>query len=114
MPPKELLLRVVVVPTHTKVVPVIDGSAFTVTGAVTAQPAGVVYVTVTTPLPMPDIIPEELPAVAIAGLLLVHTPPVIGLLNVVVLPWHTVVVPFIAAGVVTLTTIEAEHPATDV
>jgi len=41
--------------------------------------------------------PELLPTVAVAVLLLLHTPPVTASLNAVVRPWHTVAVPVIAA-----------------
>jgi hypothetical protein len=51
-----------------------------------------------TPEARPDTIPLRDPIVATARALLLHEPPVVVLLNVVVLPTHTLVVPVIAAG----------------
>ena len=53
---------------------------------------------VTTPSVMPVTVPVEDPIVATAVLLLLHTPPLVALVNVVVKPMHTFVVPPIAAG----------------
>jgi hypothetical protein len=48
---------------------------------------------------MPATIPVEEPMVAIEGVLLVHTPPVVVLVSVVAIPAHAVAVPDIAATV---------------
>ncbi len=53
---------------------------------------------VTTPSVMPVTVPVEDPIVATAVLLLLQTPPLVALVNVVVKPTHTLVVPPIAAG----------------
>lgn len=50
------------------------------------------------PAKMPHTIPDEVPTVAIVGLLMLHEPPVVRSLNVVHIPSHTEVVPVIAAG----------------
>ena len=53
---------------------------------------------VTTPSVMPVTVPAEDPIVATAVLLLLHTPPLVAFVRVVVNPTHTFVVPPIAAG----------------
>jgi hypothetical protein len=53
--------------------------------------------------PVPEI-------VATVGVPLIHTPPVVALASVVVLPVHTVKVPVMGNGLgLTLTVIETEH-----
>ena len=42
--------------------------------------------------------PDVMPAVATAVLLLVHVPPVVASLNVMVCPAHTLVIPVMADG----------------
>jgi hypothetical protein len=62
-------------------------------------------VIVAVPEAMPVTTPVPVPTVAILVLLLVHIPPDIEELKVVVAPSHTVVVPLIAPGVaITVTT----------
>ena len=102
-PPAVASDKVVVLPTHTVVVPVIaatTGSALTVTVAVTAvtQPAPLVtvYEIVEEPADTPVTTPPAL-IVATAPLDELHTPPAVASDKVVVLPAHTVVVPVIAA-----------------
>ena len=98
-PPVDVLLNVVVEPAHTTIVPVMAaGSGCTVSTAVRSQPAVEVYTMVDVPVPKPEAIPEALPIVAMAGLLLDHVPPVVVLVSVVVLPSQTVRAPLIAAG----------------
>ena len=53
---------------------------------------------VTTPSVMPVAVPVEDPIVATALLLLLHTPPLVASVNVVVKPTHTLVVPPMAEG----------------
>ena len=53
---------------------------------------------VTTPEVTPVTIPDVEPMVATPVLLLVHVPPEVASVNVVVKPTHTFVVPPIAAG----------------
>lgn len=50
------------------------------------------------PTLIPETMPVEDPTTAIAVELLLHVPPGVLLLSVVVLPLHTSVVPVIAAG----------------
>ncbi len=47
---------------------------------------------------MPVTVPVEEPIEATPVLLLLHTPPLVALVNVVIKPTHTFVVPPIAAG----------------
>lgn len=58
------------------------------------------------------MIPLLLPAVAMAGLLLVHTPPAPadGSVSVVALPTHKIVVPVIDASAFTVTVVVAVQP----
>jgi len=64
--------------THIAEVPVIeDGSGFTETLYNALQPPGIVYDTITDPEAMPEMVPDAEPAMAIAGLLLAHVPPVV-------------------------------------
>lgn len=59
----------------------------------------------------PVTTPDAEPIVATLVLLLVHRPPIVPLLNVVVDPSHTVVLPEIATGVwFTVILIVAAHP----
>lgn len=50
------------------------------------------------PVPTPVTIPELVPAVACEVLLLLHVPPEVPSLNVIVAPMHTADAPVIAAG----------------
>lgn len=54
---------------------------------------------VAVPAVVPVITPVVLPMVAMAGLLLVHIPPTVALVRVVVCPLHTAPAPVIAPGV---------------
>ena len=58
------------------------------------------------------MIPVLVPATAIAGLLLVHTPPAPadGSVNVVALPTHKIVVPVIGASAFTVTVVVTVQP----
>ena len=47
------------------------------------------------PVVTPVTTPLAVPTVAIAGFADVHTPPLVALLSVVVLPWHTTEAPVI-------------------
>lgn len=53
---------------------------------------------VAVPAAMPEITPDDDPAVAMVVLLLVHDPPAVPSLSVVVCPAHTLVIPVMAAG----------------
>lgn len=62
---------------------------------------------------MPVTTPDEVPMVAMVVILLLHVPPLAASLRVVVLPWHTLVIPVIAGGGgVTVTVPVIEHPVT--
>ena len=50
------------------------------------------------PPDIPAAVPDKAPIVAMEALPLVHVPPVVASLSVVVLPWQTVFVPVIAGG----------------
>ena len=96
---------------HAPNVPVIGCIAFTVTVVVTKQPAAIVYVIVAVPPATPVTIPETVPTVALAVLLLLHVPPVTASVNVEVDPAHIITVPLIAVGVWLIVTIDvAKHP----
>ena len=85
VPPIALLLNVVVDDWHTVIVPVIDpASGVTLTGLVAAEPQPVLYVIVAVPPLTPLTMPDDVPTVATAVLLLLHVPPIALLLNVVV------------------------------
>lgn len=87
---------VVVAPWHINVVPVIaTGSGVTVTTAYALQPAGVVYVIVDVPVATPVTTPEARPTVATDTVLLLHVPPAVASVSVVVFPMHIDNVPSI-------------------
>jgi hypothetical protein len=99
-PPAVALVSVVVEPTHTPVVPVIDattGNPLIVTAVVTelVQPFAFVYVYVIVALPAvtPVTTPVIELTVATAVLLDVQEPPAVVFVNVVVDPIHALVVP---------------------
>jgi len=116
--PAGVVVSVVVRPTHKLVLPVIGvGNGLTVTVAVAAHVVGNVYVIVAVPgagveeTPLTSPVPAT--TVAIAVLLLVHTPPVGELPRAVVCPSHTVGVPVIADGNgFTERTVDVLHPVT--
>lgn len=98
-PPTEVLLKVVVVPGQAVSTPVIAaGNGFTVCILVPIQPVGNVYVIVGVPAKTPVTIPDEVPIVASAGLLLLHTPVPVVLVSITFEPTHTVAEPVMAAG----------------
>jgi len=105
VPPVAVSARVIVDPTQTLDDPVIAGTVgngLTVTAAVTIvvqpKPLVTLYVIVDVPVAAPVTVPVE-PTVATTVLLLLHVPPVVVLLSDVVAPWHTLIVPVIAATV---------------
>ncbi len=86
-PPVTVLVRVVVAPTHTVgVPPIVGGIAFTVSVAILRQVVGSMY----------EIVE---PIVATVILLLLHVPPPVALLRVVVAPKQILIEPVINAGV---------------
>ena len=92
-PPTALLNVIVALRAHKDVGPVIGSSGFTVTVVVAKQPPAIEYVIGAVPGATPYTTPEVRPIVAIPVALLTHVPPGALLLNVVVLPWHSVVTP---------------------
>ena len=97
--PTPALNKVVVLPTHTDVIPVIGaGKGLTNSVVVAMQLVLKVYVIIAVPALTPDATPLKEPIVATAMLLLLHVPPIVASLSVVVLPTQTAVTPVIAAG----------------
>ena len=97
-PPVDASLSVVVLPVHTRAVPVIvPGNAFTVTVATVKHPVGSVQVMVAVPTATPFTIPVADPTVAIEMLLLDHDPPV-EVESAVVCATHNPKVPVMAPG----------------
>jgi hypothetical protein len=99
VPPEGMPVKVPDVPIHIDSDPVIMGVGFTVTTAVVVQPAGVyenVIVAVSAVIPV--TMPVVAPTTATVVLLLLHVPPDVASLSVVVAPTHKVRTPVIAAG----------------
>jgi hypothetical protein len=112
IPPAVALDNVTDPPIQTLVGPVIGataGSALTVMNmlADALQPAAfvTVYNIIDVPAATPVTTPDEEPTVATVRSLLLHTPPEVALLNVVVAATHTVEAPVIAATVGKLFTV---------
>jgi len=98
-PPKGLAVNVVLVPTQTTELPtVVTGIGFTVSTLTAAHPDGITYDITVVPIDVPVTTPVLKLTEATAGLLLVHNPPVVALVNVPELPTHITEVPTIAAG----------------
>ncbi len=112
-----VVLSVMVLPAHTVVGPVIGaGMAATLTTVVVIQPPEEVYVMVAVPgagvADTPVIRPLPLTMEAIALLLLLHVPPGVAELRVVEIPWQTVVMPVMFAGMGnTVKVLMVIHPA---
>jgi hypothetical protein len=86
-------------PTQRLLLPVgVVGLGLIVMIAVRMQPVPRVYVMVEVPALTPRAIPEPLPIVATAVLLLLHVPPPDGLISVVLTPSQTLSVPMMVAG----------------
>ena len=117
VPPTVELLSVAVCDWHNANVPVIaPGVGSTVNVMVVKQPDGNVYVIVAVPgagvAETPVTIPVPIPMLAIVGSLLVHVPPAVGCVRVVVRPSQTDVAPPMGAGAaVTVATTVLVHPA---
>ena len=111
-PPAVASLRLVVAPPeHTLAVPRIAVIGFTVSWVVALQPVDNRYVIVLLPADTPDAIPA-VPIVALAVLLL-HVPPAISSVNVVVDPTHTRLIPLtepIVGDWFTVITLPAAQP----
>ena len=112
VPPVDASDNVADVPMHRKVDPVIGCIGFTVTIIVALHPVvPAIYVIVAVPPATPVIIPVVVPAVAIAALLLLHTPDPAGFTRVITEPAHTGVFPVIAPGkLLTVTVVVVIQP----
>ena len=98
VPPLELV-RVDEAPIQTLATPVMaPGTGLTENVVVAMQPVGKVYDIVAVPEVTPYASPEDRPMVATAALLLVHMPPGVASVKVVVLPGHTAAPPPITSG----------------
>ena len=100
VPPPAASVSVVVAPTQTlKAPPMVGGVELMGMVVVVLQPVvGSVYVIVVLPAVLPVTIPVVDPIDAIAALLLVQTPPVVGSVSVRVCPTQRGAAPAIAAG----------------
>jgi len=93
-----VLPSVVVSPAHTWPTPVIgSGAGFTVTAVTDAQPVTGVYNIVAIPAVPPVTTPAPLIVATEVGVLL-HTPPVVASLSVIVVPLHNDVAPMMPAA----------------
>ena len=111
MPPLVPSVRGMVAPIQTEVVPVIAaGDALTVIGVIALHPPLMVYVILAVPAETPVTTPVPDITVAIAVLPLLHAPPDVVLLNVVVKPVQTVAIPVFVGNDETVTTVELAQP----
>ena len=98
VPPPTASVSGVVAPIHTVIIPVMAaGTGLTVTVSTAAQPDGNAEEMMAAPALLPMTTPEEL-TVATTVLLLLHTPPVVASLKLVVVPVHIYGVPVMATG----------------
>jgi hypothetical protein len=100
-PEVDVVDKVVVVPGQADNEPVIaEGNGFTVTTAVRTQPVtGAVYDIVAVPAAIPSMVPVVATGTSATAMLpLLHVPPVVAELSVVLLPGHVMNVPVIVAG----------------
>jgi hypothetical protein len=111
VPPAVASLRVVQVPAHMVVVPMIAaGNGLTVATIVVVQPPLMVYEIVAVPAEMPQSVPV-LPMVATDTLLLLQVPPDMASLSVVQRPAQTDGTPLMAAGAgKTISVVVMKHP----
>lgn len=112
VPPPVASVSVLVAPTQTVVPPLIAaGTAFIVAVAVARHPVANVYDIIEVPALTPVTMPVVEPMVATPVLPLVHMPPPVASVTVVVAPMHALNVPPIAAGLAfTVTTVVALQP----
>lgn len=89
----------------------IDGKGSIVATAVALQPVLSVYVIVAVPAAIPFTIPVDEPMVAMVVLLLLHVPPLVASVSVVLPLTQALAVPDIAAGAVSTVSLKvAEQP----
>ncbi|GAA4461893.1 hypothetical protein GCM10023093_07450 [Nemorincola caseinilytica] len=97
VPPDTEVLNKLEYPVHRVRSPDIMGIGCTVTIASAMQPLPEVYVIEVVPADMPETTPSTL-IVPTAGVLLLHVPPAVALLNAVVAPIHMLNGPVISSG----------------
>jgi hypothetical protein len=98
VPPVTVLLSVVVLCSHTTGVPVMGpGTGFTVTVCSAAHPPAAEYDMVAVPMARPLTVPVGVTG-ATDGLLLLHVPPGVASLSVVIPPTHTAGSPVMGFG----------------
>lgn len=112
VPPPVTFVSVVVSPEHIVVLPVIAaGNGFTVMPIVRKHPVPIVYVIVAGPPGAPPYTVPILSTDAITTLVVVHVPPVVPSVKLIVDPTQTAVGPIIGTGNgFTVTTVEVKHP----
>jgi hypothetical protein len=113
VPPLVASANVSVSPTHTSAAPEIGaGTGFTVTDFHAWHPVATnVYDIVVEPKLLPKTSPVIGLTLATDGLRLVHMPPIMASLNVVVKPWHKLDAPIIVVGnALTVTAVDAKQP----
>ena len=112
VPPGDELLNVVVLPWHTGPDPDMGvAGGTTVTVADVKHPPGVVNLITLVPGETPVTTPALLIVATVVVTLLHVPPPALVLVSVVVLPWHTVVVPVIgASGFTVMFTVLVQPP----
>jgi len=113
VPPDAASVRLVLVPTHTLVLPVIAvGVRLTVTVVVVLHPVDNAYVIVAVPAPAPFTIPVLEPTVATNVLLLLQVPPTVASVKADEVPVQMPVLPAMPAGrLLTVTTVVVVQPA---
>jgi hypothetical protein len=112
VPPEVPSVSVAVLPAHTIPAPAIAaGTGLTVNTAVFRQPPATVYVILAVPAATPVAIPVAPSIVAVLVLPLLHVPPAVASVNVIVEPAQTEPVPSAGTAWVTVTTAVAVQPA---
>ena len=105
VPPGEASLKVVAAPWHTMAVPPIaSGNGSIVTVAFTLQLPPSEYTTEAVPAAIPVTVPAKSPTETVVAAL-VHAPPVVALLKVVVAPKQTTGIPPMGPGAVLTNTL---------
>ena len=111
VPPAGASVSAVVLPWHTVVLPdIAGGRIFTVTVAVVLHPAVVVYLIVAFPGIPACTVPFAGSIVATLLLLLLHVPPVVASLKIVVMPAHNILLPVIGIIGFTVTVVVTKQP----
>jgi hypothetical protein len=118
VPPVTGLVSVVVSPVHKLDDPLITpavGAGVMVATTVLIHPVANLYVIIVVPTATPISTPVPVPIVAMAALLLLHVPPAVELVSVLVVPTQVVALPAIAPGnSFTVNTAVRKHPVLSV